>query len=68
MPAAIESARNAEWVNQRAAAAIIRRAPSVIVRLALIGEIRTESLPGRPLRYNRADVERIARQSQTAEG
>lgn len=59
----IEIAQSSEWMTQRKACALMGRAPSVVQRLALIGQIRTKAEPGCPVRYNRADVERIARQA-----
>lgn len=60
---AIEHAQSADWITQRAACNLLDRAPAVVLRLALIGQIRTKAEPGSPIRYNRADAERIAREA-----
>jgi hypothetical protein len=63
MPAAVENDLSPQWLTLKAARQILGRAPSTVVRLALIGRIRTKADPGIPLKYSRVDVERIARQA-----
>ena len=51
-----------EFITTRAAAAIIGRGEQVR-RLALMGLIRRQSIPGCRDRYSRADLERLAVES-----
>jgi hypothetical protein len=60
---AIELAQSSEWMTQRQASSLLGRSPSVVQRLALVGQVRTKAEPGCAVRYNRVDVERIARQA-----
>jgi hypothetical protein len=51
-----------EYVTLAEAARILRREsnPSSLKSIALTGRIRTRHVPGTPLRFNRADAQRLA--------
>jgi hypothetical protein len=55
---------NSGWLNGRQASKQIGCSPTVLLRLGLIGRIRTKLDPGSPPRYSAEDVARIARARQ----
>jgi hypothetical protein len=56
--------RHSGWLNGRQASLQIGCSPTALLRLGLIGRIRTKLEPGSPPRYSAEDVARIARDCQ----
>jgi hypothetical protein len=49
-----------DWLNGRQSCRALGCSPSALQRAALVGQIKTKLTPGVPIRYCRADIERIA--------
>jgi hypothetical protein len=56
------------WISGRSACRLAAINPYRLQRSALMGLIRTQALPGEPLRYNRVDVIRLARSRRQPAG
>jgi hypothetical protein len=67
MALSVES-RQPGWLNGRQASLLIGCSPTALLRLALIGRIRTKLDPGSPPRYHAEDVASIARDCQWQDG
>lgn len=52
----------AEWITGRQACRVLGCASHALQRAALLGSVRTKIDPGIPIRYHRADVEKLAGQ------
>jgi hypothetical protein len=52
-----------KFVNQRRGTIVTGLTVYQLLRLAAAGEIRTEALPGRNLRFSLADLERLRNES-----
>jgi hypothetical protein len=50
-----------DWLNGRQAAKIIGCSPTAVIRLALLGQIKARLEPGVSPRYDRRDVETVAK-------
>lgn len=48
------------WLSQRAACQRLGITPTQLLKLAARGQVKTQSLPGEPLRYSEADVVKLA--------
>ena len=49
-----------EWITGSEARKILKLSNSALLRLAVLGRVRTRLEPGLAVQYNRADVERLA--------
>jgi hypothetical protein len=49
-----------EWLNGSQAARLLGVSPTALYRAALVRHVETRLEPGLPIRYSRADCERLA--------
>jgi hypothetical protein len=49
-----------EWINGTEARRILQVSNTRLLRLAVLGRVRTRLEPGFAVQYNRADVEKVA--------
>lgn len=61
------SPANPTWLSGRKARERLGISAYSLLRLAVVGEVKTENRPGRPTRYASADVERLALAKQITE-
>jgi hypothetical protein len=60
--------RNADWLTARQACQQIGCSPTVVMRLALLGQIRTRLDPGTYPRYSAEDIARIVDDGRRKDG